>query len=126
MERSDGNLTGQERGASDGATATAEPSASGGTYGEGSGGTARDAASRAREVLEQAKDRAQDGWTWVRQNPWPVIGAVVGIGAVLAWRRRGDASHRLAHMESDHPVGETHGHSFHTDRVAEGMTRGLK
>jgi hypothetical protein len=51
-----------------------------------------------------------------------VVGAAIGIGLLLAWRRRGDASHRLAQMNADHPVGRPGQGTHHVDEVAEGMS----
>jgi hypothetical protein len=81
--------------------------------------------SSTRNVFVKLKDRAEDGWGWARKNPWPVVGVAIGIGLLLAWRRRSsDASHRLAHMNADHPVGRSQRHeTHHMDEVAEGMGR---
>ena len=89
------------------------------------GGSSTGNGSTTRNVFVKLKDRAEDGWGWARKNPWPVVGVAIGIGLLLAWRRRsGDASHRLAHMDADHPVGRSHrSESHHMDEVAEGMSR---
>jgi hypothetical protein len=91
-----------------------------GSAGDGGVGVA----DKARDALEEVRDRASDGWGWVRQNPWPAIGALVGIGILIAWQRRTDPKRRMAHMDADHAVGHTR--SFHpagTDDVAIGMSR---
>jgi hypothetical protein len=84
----------------------------------------RASASGVRGVLDQARDRAQDGWAWVRKNPWPVIGAVAAVGIALAVRRRGDAGERIKHMDSERPVGRARSGSGRTDDVAERMSEG--
>ena len=100
---------------------------SGGSAGSrGSSGSGRGFNAQTRNVFAQVKDKAEDGWGWARKNPWPVVGAAIGIGLLLAWRRRGNADHRLAHMDSHHPVGHTRGFSVGTDEVAEGMGRSAR
>jgi hypothetical protein len=84
---------------------------------------ARDVADKAKDAAGQVGERAKDGWEWVRQNPWPVLGAAIGVGLLAAWRRRTDARRRIAHMDADHPVGHTRKiHIGGTDEVAEKMS----
>ncbi|HVE77829.1 MAG TPA: hypothetical protein VNA89_03155 [Gemmatimonadaceae bacterium] len=93
---------------------------SGRSSGVGTGGQ-----SKMRGALDQAKSKAQDGWKWVRQNPWPVLGAVAGAGLLLAMgRRRGSSDYRLAHMDSERPVGRGRSGSGRTDEVTERMSEG--
>jgi hypothetical protein len=91
-------------------------------FGGADSGSGRGVGSQKRNVFGHLKDRAEDGWGWARRNPWPVVGAAIGIGLLLAWRRRGDASHRLAQMNADHPVGRPGQGTHHVDEVAEGMS----
>jgi hypothetical protein len=90
--------------------------------GGGEGSSGRGVSSQPRNVFNQLKDRAEDGWGWARRNPWPVVGAAIGIGLLLAWRRRGDAGHRLSHMGADHPVGRPGQGTHDMDEVSEGMS----
>lgn len=102
-------------------TSTLAPEQTLGT--SGSAGLGTDGQSKVRGVLDQAKSRAQDGWKWARQNPWPVLGAVAGVGLLLAMRRRGgSADQRLAHMNSERPVGRGRSGSGRTDEVADRMS----
>jgi hypothetical protein len=90
--------------------------------GSGDSSSGRGVGSQTRNAFSQLKDRAEDGWGWARRNPWPVVGAAIGIGLLLAWRRRGDAGHRLAHMGADHPVGRPGHGTDQMDEVSEGMS----
>ena len=92
--------------------------------GGGDSSSERGVGSETRNVFNQLKERAEDGWGWARRNPWPVVGAAVGIGLLLAWRRRGDAGHRLSHMGADHPVGRAGHGTQDMDEVSEGMSGG--